>query len=108
MDHSGYATLGEEITAAYFTEHGVPFRFEPPWCEVFDTDVTDNPDFLVDPDGARAVVEVEQFETTRIWDRLRTPQRLRVPGRRDVVLAVDDAPEAQEGPTDGLEHAPEP
>jgi hypothetical protein len=70
MDDSGYVTLGEEITAAYFTEHGVPFCFEPPWREVFGIDVDVNPDFLVDPAGVRAVLEVKQFETTRLADRL--------------------------------------
>ncbi|MEA2412524.1 MAG: hypothetical protein QOC77_3085, partial [Thermoleophilaceae bacterium] len=65
MERSKYTTLGEKVTAAYFADHGVPFRFEPPWREVFNRDVPDKPDFLVEPEGAKAVVEVKQFETTR-------------------------------------------
>ena len=65
-----YSTAGEEVAAAYFADHGLTFLFEPQWSEVFGVDVLDNPDFLLDPDGARAVVEVKQFETTRLRDRL--------------------------------------
>ena len=70
MTEPSFSTVGEEIVAAYFVEHGVSFQFEPPWSEVFGVDVADNPDFLVEPERARAVVEVKQFETTRIRDRL--------------------------------------
>jgi hypothetical protein len=65
-----YSTVGEEVVAAYFAEHDVTFQFEPPWAEVFGIEVADNPDFLIDPGGVRAVAEVKQFETTRIRDRL--------------------------------------
>jgi hypothetical protein len=60
----------EEIFRAYLAEHGVRFRFEPPWPDLFGVETTANPDFLVDPEGVRAICEVKHSERTKVWDQL--------------------------------------
>lgn len=87
MTEPRYWTVGEEVVATYFAEHGVVFQFEPPWSEVFGIEVVDNPDFLVDPGGVRAVAEVKQFETTRIRDRL-AGGRVAILGEADVFGSI--------------------
>src|SRR5437763_10830303 len=63
-------TAADERFEAYLADHGIPYAYEPAWEELFGINLADNPDFLVDPDGTRAICEVKQFETRRITDRL--------------------------------------
>jgi hypothetical protein len=83
-----YSTVGEEVVASYFVEHGVSFEFEPPWSEVLGIEVADNPDFLVDPGVVRAVVEVKQFETTRLRDRFARSNRTVTLGDAEVFGSI--------------------
>jgi hypothetical protein len=55
---------------AYLDDHQVPYLYEPGWRDLFGIEAEANPDYLVEPDGIRAICEVKQFTTTRITDRL--------------------------------------
>jgi hypothetical protein len=63
-------TAADELFEAYLTEHGITFEYEPDWAAKFGIEVERNPDYLIDPVGARVICEVKQFESTRIMDRL--------------------------------------
>jgi hypothetical protein len=63
-------TAADERFEAYLSEHRIPFKYEPDWADEFGIDVEDNPDYLLDPDGARVICEMKQFESTWIKDRL--------------------------------------
>jgi hypothetical protein len=76
VPRSNPKTAADERFEAYLSEHRIPFEYEPNWAEEFGIEVEDNPDYLVDPDGARVICEVKQFESTAITERL-----LRSPGR---------------------------
>jgi hypothetical protein len=75
----------EEIFRAYLTKQGVRFRFEPPWRDLFGVETSANPDFLVDPEGVRAICEVKHSERTKVWDQL-----LAAPGTAMPVAPEDD------------------
>jgi len=81
-------TAADKRFEAYLSEHRTLFDYEPDWAEEFGIEVEDNPDYLLDSDGARAICEVKQFESTRIKDRL-----LRMPGE-----AVRISPREEFGP----------
>ena len=46
-------TEADRLFEAYLDSRGIPNRFEPPWSDVFGVEVAANPDFLIEPDGAR-------------------------------------------------------
>jgi hypothetical protein len=48
----------------------VRYLYEPDWRALFGVDTDARPDYLVEPDGARAICEVKEFTTTRITDHL--------------------------------------
>jgi hypothetical protein len=66
----------------------VPYVYEPPWRDLFGVTTEANPDYLVGPDGAGAICEVKQFETTRIRDRFSRGNRAGVLSPQEVFGAV--------------------
>jgi hypothetical protein len=74
-------TAADERFEAYLIDHGIPYEYEPPWEERLGVEVEVNPDFLVEPDGAKVVAEVKQFETTHIRDRLSPGRVVTLSGR---------------------------
>jgi hypothetical protein len=63
-------TAGDQRFEAYLVDREIPYEYEPPWKERLGVSTKRNPDFLIEPAGARVVAEGKQFETTRITDRL--------------------------------------
>jgi hypothetical protein len=78
-------TESDRLFEAYLTSRGIPCCFEPPWPEVFGIDVAANPDYLVEPDGVRAVCEVKHFQRRKVWNQL-----LAEPGKAMPVAPEDD------------------
>jgi len=69
-------TPGDEYFEHYCALNGYLAERDATWRERFGVDTAKNPDYLIDRAGDRAIVEVKQFETTRVTDRL-----LAEPGR---------------------------
>jgi hypothetical protein len=63
-------TESERWMNAYADEHGYQATFEPPWAHLFGQSFTTNPDFLLERDGARAIVEVRSFTSWALSDYL--------------------------------------
>ena len=63
-------TESEEWMQAYADEHGYAATFEPPWEQIFGQSFTTNPDFLLERDGARSVVEVRSFSSWALTEYL--------------------------------------
>jgi hypothetical protein len=63
-------TESERWMEAYADEHGYQATFEPSWAQLFGQSFTTNPDFLLERDGARAIVEVRSFTSWALSDYL--------------------------------------
>lgn len=63
-------TPGDEFFESYCALNGYLAEYDPNWRERFGVDTAKNPDYLIDRASDGAIVEVKQFETTRVTDRL--------------------------------------
>jgi hypothetical protein len=81
-------TAADERFEACLDDHEVAYLYEPDWRALFGVETEANPDYLVEPDGARSICEVKQFETTRIRDRFSPGHRGGVLGPQEVFGAV--------------------
>lgn len=63
-------TPGDELFENYCALNGYVVEHNPNWRECFGVDTAKNPDYLIDRVSDRAIVEVKQFETMRVTDRL--------------------------------------
>lgn len=63
-------TPGDEFFENYCALNGYLTEYDPDWRERFGVDTAKNPDYLIDRVSDQAIVEVKQFATTRVSDRL--------------------------------------
>jgi hypothetical protein len=84
MATSNPKTPADERFEGYLVDHEIPYEYEPPWEARLGVSAEVNPDFLIEPAGARVVAEVKQFETTHITDRLTRSGGVATLGDREV------------------------
>ena len=91
----GELTDADRWLQSYAAEHGYLARFEPDWMAIFGREFATNPDFLVEREHARAVVESRGFASwafTDFMDKYRPRGGTIPPGvtRRPIFAALKE------------------